>query len=1439
MLPLKPREVPFDLKDTITQTELNTFTNLAEVLRFRGTQPSLRDSIAFTLVDAKGKEPTTLTWDKLNAKAQKLAIQIRDRSKVALGDRVALIYRKSEVLDFIVAMFGCFLAGVVAVPINAAEDLSELSFILNLTNATLVLTTDHNLRAFNKDMQSRSIELPGNIDWWKTNDIGTWYPPKKKSEYPPIKLPELAYIEFAKAPNGELKGVTVAHQTIMSECKVYQAAVTETNVTLNDQEGVTLTPQSKSGRPSADCLVSYLEPRQQIGLVVSVLCTIFSGNHSVFTSASVIDTPAVWIYILSKYKATIALADYPSLKFVTHFYQTRTKEVLQYSKKIVPDLSSLRFLFVDTNVVKPDLDEYIADKLLTPLGNTDNPLEVVCPVISLAEHGGFILSFRDNLGPARLEEYVIQEEKEDGSDKPLVTTRSALATGHSKDVWQCLLDVEALKMNKVVVVAAGDEARKTQNMNEPGRVRVGSFGFAIPEATIAIVDPDTTTLCPPDTIGEIWIDAPSLSGGFWALAKHTEAIFHARPIIVPPDTFYPELYNQEFLRTGLCGTMIGGRLVIFGTYEDRIRQQRLGATLGIEETHFTSDIVETLNKRARIEQCAAFEITVNDQHMPIVACESSLDRAELRQVAGDIDEALLEYNGIRVYAVLMVANNALPRHLKHGRRQIHALMVKRAFMAGKLPIRSVKMDVDRTVFNLGMAEDPTVNIWQTSAAYDTAIRTGLLPPVPRQQHTGIEPVEKVVDERTELDLAQFTNIIDVLQWRTKLYPEETAFVSVTHSNNGTANTKAYSWRKMNTKVVSVANYLSKKGYKRGHKALILMPYSVEWIYCIYACFVLGIIAVPIEPPDPQQQSQRIKEDVLSYIGAARELGIDFTVVNSTSDDMLKSKTVHPILKQEVHKYKSYKLPDTVNISKASRTDKLLGRESGWSVRAEWAKNYSVPCMISIQYGADATKFYSYLNHATIMNQCRTQKTTCQMKPPRGLVATGLGGFDGLGLLHSVFCGVYVGCVTVVIPLAEFYVNPMTFFEMLQRYKAKDVFVNQALMQYAMNRITPAETRRLSLQAVQNFMLAVNGTPNPILYQHVARYLAGCRLPKGVINNVYSHFANPMVTTRSYMLLEPLPLLADAVWLRQGIIRTLPPEDEPFGVLLHDSGIVPSNTMVAIVNPETQTLCPSGMIGEIWVASDSNIRSFHGLEENARLATFECSIAGTDPRIKYMRTGDLGFLWNVQRRVNNASTMMEEGQCLFVLGAKSEKIERNGLVYFPSFVESSIERSHPALQPGGSVILQIANEIIVIAAIKSSENAVSAVPLIVSAVLEKHAFLIDTVVMIPSHQLPRSRFGDKQRKKTLALYTEKKLSAIYVKRITNQHEPLSMPEWSQSQLSLDYDTMSVRTRPLSIGTRSIAETAVDSDHSHLPRQQEPIGNHRTSLPSTPSKQMSMS
>lgn len=269
----------------------------------------------------------------------------------------------------------------------------------------------------------------------------------------------------------------------------------------------------------------------------------------------------------------------------------------------------------------------------------------------------------------------------------------------------------------------------------------------------------------------------------------------------------------------------------------------------------------------------------------------------------------------------------------------------------------------------------------------------------------------------------------------------------------------------------------------------------------------------------------------------------------------------------------------------------------------------------------------------------------------------------------------LGCATILMPSLDFRNNTIAYFELLAKNKCPTVLSNYLLFDYAMTRVPPNDQRQIPLQNTQNIMLSVTSRTKPKFYERIARYLSLSRIERESISTVYTHAFNPMITTRSYMCMEPISLIADLEWLRQGIVRPLSQTDETsYGVLLHDSGIVPTNTMIAIVNPEKQILCPSHVIGEIWVSSDSNVKGFYDKQDSS--GVFDATIQGSDQSVKYMRTGDIGFLWNVHRKtMGGQQGPVEEGQCLYVLGHMSEMITSKGLIHFAVDIEETVETCH--------------------------------------------------------------------------------------------------------------------------------------------------------------------
>ena len=521
---------------------------------------------------------------------EKVAQVIKDKSNLYRGDRVALVYRDSEIIDFAVALLGCFLAGVVAVPMNGVDsDFAKLQLLLTTTQAHLALTTEENLRKFQRDISTRRLKWPTGVEWWKTNEFGSHHG-KKRDDGPQLPAPDLAYIEFSRAPTGDLRGVVLSHRTIMHQMACLQAVLSTIptedrkdtfNPALRNSSGGFVAPLSKS---SGEVIVSYLDPRDGVGLILGVLLGVYGGHTTVWMNSTTVDTPGLYAYLVTKYRSTVMVADYPGLMRAVYNYQTDPMTTLHFKKSTEPNFSTVKICLIDTLTVDSDFHEILADRWLRPLRNT-RARELVAPILCLPEHGGMIISMRDWLGGEErmgcpLSDPVPEEEKVEETVEPsngyssLIGGAKVTMAEKPKsrtELSEVLLDKEALKMNQVRVLAIGEEVAK--RANEPGTLRVGAFGYPIPDATLALVDPETNLLCTPYSVGELWVDSPSLSGGFWALPKHTETIFHARPYRFVEGNLNPVLVEPEFLRTGLLGCIIEGKIFVLGLYEDRIRQK--------------------------------------------------------------------------------------------------------------------------------------------------------------------------------------------------------------------------------------------------------------------------------------------------------------------------------------------------------------------------------------------------------------------------------------------------------------------------------------------------------------------------------------------------------------------------------------------------------------------------------------------------------------------------------------------------------------------------------------------------------------------------------------------------------------------------------------------------------------------------------------------------
>ncbi|KAG0267267.1 hypothetical protein BG011_007678 [Mortierella polycephala] len=1502
---------------------MGQFTSIVNILKFRGCkQPNGQ---AFSVVDSKGHETGAWTWEKLYSRADRISQLILDKTQLRRGARVALIYRKSEMLEFLAAFFGCLMAGMTAVPVNGVEEFAKIRHILEYANVELAMTTEDNYKTLSKDLMSNQnqhqqqqkdemgIDWAVGVIWWKTDTLvsGHWKLKKKSSPsfsntaaaaatttleepWSPIELPlpDLAYIEYTKSPNGELKGVAVSHRAILAQCHAIKQSLTSNPRRVQRQRGCFSTATKESGstqHPEAtteesiktDVFMSWLEPRQQVGLILGGLLGTYRGSHTVFVYCGITRVPGLWEQCALRYKVTLALGDYDGVRdLIRHRLPTTPTgsptSALSLSKlnldgdineqdTVTSSLSYMEAFLIDAVMVQPMVDRQFANEFLAPLG-VISPQNVVTSISSLSEHGGMILSMRDHLmfpnWADRIDfgfEHGSQQKQtvsdieddigpEAGSSVPLESRMSRLdrPKGNScgsDAICHYLLDRDALKNNVIAVVATGEEAFK--RACERGVVLVGAFGYAMPQATLAIVDPKTTALCQPNRVGEIWIDSPSKAFGFWNMSKHSQAIFHAVPLVVPVDTMVPELYDPVpagFLRTGLLGGLIEGRVIVFGLYEDRIQQEASidvdGSSHAVEyDYHYTADLVRTIMDRiVGFSSCIVFECIVNDEHLPVICAETTrVHRTDLIKLAEFVRQAMLDFHGLRPYCIAIAPLDSLPREYKGGRRGLHLVLCRKMLEQGRLALSYLWTSVDDTVFNLAVGDDVFGGIWGSEAM---AVREVTLPAHTRMiQFSSCDSPPEVVDDRSKVDLAQFASLPELLVWRTLKTPDDIAFIPLDSQGK---DMKPITFRKFGMKVVNIANYIEKRGgFRAGDKCVLLFPnVGVDFVATVYAVWFLGLVPVPVPVPEspPQHQTHAAmppssmhpgqpaaghfarmqQEDIHMLMSLLTELRVSphhqLLIGNTATEDLMRQKSTLAQIKACVGPRQDAVVPTVLNIAKAPKLHKCLGQESGYTCPPKASMTQTAPAVVSEHYSADMRRSLVKSSHATLMAQCRAQKVQCRLKNGWTLIACWKS-FSGIGLLQSCGIGVYVGAPTVLIRYADFLASPQIYFDAVERYGAREALVNYTMLEQALAAQDPqAPPPSFNFSAVRNLLVNTEDRPRTEVNLSLERRLylttqdPGFFMERTRINSMFGHMANPLITTRSYMHIEPVRLYLSLKSLRRGLVKVTTEEEDPTGIWAEDSGTPVCGTTVAIVNPETREICLSHEIGEIWVTSEANVQAYTGaispllVEAESDLVfptsdstvsmldintnRFNATIAGgihnsnddnnDDSGItRYVRTGEVGFLWSYAHEHFNGG---RPTSLLFVLGAIGETFEVNGLLYFPKDVEATIEKAHPNIAPSGSIVFQADEAVVCVVQVRQTDTATMNMALsVMHQILEKHQFVPDVVALVGDGVLTKSRYGEKQRGRMLSLFMSEKIPLLYI------HYPRGTPPQSMADL----------------------------------------------------------
>ena len=338
-------------------------------------------------------------------------------------------------------------------------------------------------------------------------------------------------------------------------------------------------------------IVGWLPLYHDMGLIGNVLQPMYTGSRCVLMShVAFLQRPARWLEAISCYRATTSGG--PNFA-----YDLCTRKITA-DERMTLDLSSWTTAFNGSEPVRADTLKRFSETFKS----CGFDASAFYPCYGLAEATLFV----------------------SGSPEPRVPQVKSFAA-------------QPLEQNRIVEADAHDDAATSL---------VGCGTTSVPQRLV-IINPETSSLCRPNEVGEIWIAGESVAAGYWKRPEETKQTFGACLQGTP----------GSFLRTGDLGFIHQGELFVTGRLKDLIIIR--GRNL------YPQDIERTVQQsHPKLESAvgAAFSIDVDNEERLIVVQETQRSASvNYVEILSAIREAIAEEYAIQLYAVVVVKHGGVPR----------------------------------------------------------------------------------------------------------------------------------------------------------------------------------------------------------------------------------------------------------------------------------------------------------------------------------------------------------------------------------------------------------------------------------------------------------------------------------------------------------------------------------------------------------------------------------------------------------------------------------------------------------------------------------------------------------------------------------------------------------------------------------------------------------
>jgi acyl-CoA synthetase (AMP-forming)/AMP-acid ligase II/acyl carrier protein len=275
------------LHNRITEEDTFKYT-LPEILRMRAEQTP--DETAFIFLKDGEEDEERITYKELDHAAATIAQRLSVKN--LRGERALMLFPPG--LEFVKALYGCFYAGVIAVPAyppRKNRSLDRIKILVIDSGAGIVLSIDDIYQSFERSFSD--LQELKNLEWLIINDPASplprflaSIPPGPHAPMPPrFPLPtDIALLQYTSGSTGQPKGVMVTHLNIIRNVDFIR-------------QSFELSRKSVS--------VTWLPSFHDMGLIDGIIEPVYTGFPGVvIPPVAFLQKPVRWLKAISKYRGT-------------------------------------------------------------------------------------------------------------------------------------------------------------------------------------------------------------------------------------------------------------------------------------------------------------------------------------------------------------------------------------------------------------------------------------------------------------------------------------------------------------------------------------------------------------------------------------------------------------------------------------------------------------------------------------------------------------------------------------------------------------------------------------------------------------------------------------------------------------------------------------------------------------------------------------------------------------------------------------------------------------------------------------------------------------------------------------------------------------------------------------------------------------------------------